>query len=307
MKLVFLGTSAFACPALCALAEAHDVALVITQPDRPAGRKRRLCPPAVKVAASELGLKVAQPERINSPDGLDILGNAAPDAIVVASYGQLLRKAVFSLPPLGTINIHASLLPRYRGAAPINWAIINGEQETGITTFFIDKGMDTGKVIMKEPLAIGKDETAGELHDRLATLGAKVIIETLNVIEDKILVPIVQNEGEASLAPKFCREDGKIDWTQTALEIHDRVRGMNPYPGAFTLLGKETVKVHRTVVTGIGRGDLHPGEIALKETGRLLVGTGDDLIEIMEVQHESRPRVGGHDFLNGLRGETRFG
>ena len=307
MRLVFLGTSAFACPALCALAEAHDVALVITQPDRPAGRKRRLCPPAIKVAASELGLKVAQPERINSPDGLDILGNAAPDAIVVASYGQLLRKAVFSLPPLGTINIHASLLPRYRGAAPINWAIINGEQETGITTFLIDKGMDTGKVLMKEPLAIGKDETAGELHDRLATLGAKVIIETLRGIEDKTLVTTVQNEDEASLAPKFCREDGKIDWTQTAQEIHDRVRGMNPYPGAFTLLGKETVKVHRTLVTGIGCGDVQPGEIALKETGRLLVGTGDDLIEIMEVQHESRPRVSGHDFLNGLRAETRFG
>jgi len=307
MRLVFLGTSAFACPTLCALAEAHDVALVITQPDRPAGRKRRLCPPAVKVTASDLGLKVAQPERINSPDGLDLLENAAPDAIVVASYGQLLRKAVFSLPPLGTINIHASLLPRYRGAAPINWAIINGEQETGITTFLIDKGMDTGKVLMKEPLAIGKDETAGELHDRLATLGAKIIVETLSGIEDKTLVPTAQNEDEASLAPKFCREDGKIDWTQTALEIHNRVRGMNPYPGAFALLGKETVKVHRTLVTGIGCGDVQPGEIALKGTGRLLVGTGDDLIEIMEVQRESRPRVNGHDFLNGLRGETRFG
>jgi len=307
MRLVFLGTSAFACPALCALAEAHDVALVITQPDRPAGRKRRLCPPAIKVAASELGLKVAQPERISSPDGLDLLDNAAPDAIVVASYGQLLREAVFSLPPLGTINIHASLLPCYRGAAPINWAIINGEQETGITTFLIDKGMDTGKVLMKEPLAIGKDETAGELHDRLATLGAKIIIETLSGIEDKTLVPTVQNEDEASLAPKLCREDGKIDWTQTAQEIHNRVRGMNPYPGAFALLGEETVKVHRTLVTGIGCGDVHPGKITLKETGRLLVGTGDGLIEIMEVQHESRPRVSGHDFLNGLRGETRFG
>ena len=307
MRLVFLGTSAFACSALCALAEAHDVALVITQPDRPAGRKRRLCPPAIKVAASELGLKVAQPERISSPDGLDLLENATPDAIVVASYGQLLKKAVFALPPLGTINIHASLLPCYRGAAPINWAIINGEQETGITTFLIDRGMDTGKVLMKEPLAIGKDETAGELHDRLATLGAKVIIETLRGIEDKTLVPTVQNEDEASLAPKLCREDGKIDWTQTAQEIHNRVRGMNPYPGAFALLGKEMVKVHRTLVTGIGCGGVHPGEIALKETGRLLVGTGDDLIEIMEVQHESRPRVSGHDFLNGLRGETRFG
>jgi len=307
MRLVFLGTSAFACPALCVLAEAHDVVLVITQPDRPAGRRRLLCPPAIKVAASELGLKVAQPERINSPDGLDILGNAAPDAIVVASYGQLLRKAVFSLPPLGTINIHASLLPRYRGAAPINWAIINGEQETGITTFLIDKGMDTGKILMKEPLAIGKDETAGELHDRLATLGAKVIIETLNGIQGKTLAPTVQNEDEATLAPKLCREDGKIDWTQAAQEIHNWVRGMNPYPGAFTLLGKETVKVHRTLVTGIGCGDVPPGEIALKETGRLLVGTGDDLIEIIEVQHESRPRVSGRDFLNGLRGETRFG
>ncbi len=278
---------------------------MITQPDRPAGRKRDLRPSAVKVTANELGIKIAQPERINNLEGLSALHDAAPEAIVVASYGQLLRRDVFSL-PLGTINIHASLLPRFRGAAPINWAILCGEEETGITTFLIDEGMDTGKILLKRSLSIGKDETAGELHDRLARLGAQVIIETLSGIEDGTLEPTPQNEEEASLAPKLCREDGRIDWTQKAQEIHNRVRGMNPYPGAFTLLGDETVKVHRTATTGIERGDTLPGAIALQETGRLLVGTGDELIELLEVQRACRPRVTGRDFLNGLRGEARF-
>jgi methionyl-tRNA formyltransferase len=306
VRLVFLGTSAFACPALRALSQTHEVALVITQPDRPAGRKRNLRPSAVKVTANELGIKIAQPERINNLEGLSALHDAAPEAIVVASYGQLLRRDVFSLPPFGTINIHASLLPRFRGAAPINWAILCGEEETGITTFLIDEGMDTGKILLKRSLSIGKDETAGELHDRLARLGAQVIIETLSGIEDGTLEPTPQNEEEASLAPKLCREDGRIDWTQKAQEIHNRVRGMNPYPGAFTLLGDETVKVHRTATTGIGAGDTLPGAIALQETGRLLVGTGDELIELLEVQRACRPRVTGRDFLNGLRGEARF-
>ncbi len=306
MKLVFLGTSAFACPALRALAKAHDVVLVITQPDRPAGRRRVLRPPAVKVAASECGLELAQLERINKPAVLDILRTAAPDAIVVASYGQILSEEVFSLPRYGTINIHASLLPAYRGAAPINWAIIRGEVATGITTFLIDKGMDTGKILLKRPLAIGKDETAGELHDRLAELGAAVILETLSRIEGATLEPIEQDDSEASLAPKLCREDGRIDWTQDAHAIHNKVRGINPYPGAFTYLEDEWVKVHRTTLTGIGRGDALPGKIVLQETGRLLVGTGDELIEIIEIQRECRPCTGGRDFLNGLHGDARF-
>lgn len=306
MRLVFLGTSAFACPALTALAKVHEIALVITQPDRPVGRKRELKSPAVKVEAARLGLPIAQPERINDDEGLELLRKADPEVIIVASYGQILRQAVFSLPCLGTINIHASLLPRFRGAAPINWAIIRGEEQTGITTFLIDEGMDTGKILIKRPLAIGKDETAGELHDRLAVLGAQVILDTLNGIEAGTLKSTLQGDEVASLAPKLTRKDGRIDWGKGAHEIHDQVRGMNPWPSAFTHLGNERVKVHRTAITRIGCGDTLSGEIPLRETGRLLVGTKDELIEILEVQRESRPRMSGRDFLNGLRGEARF-
>ena len=306
MRLVFLGTSAFACPALTALAKVHEIALVITQPDRPAGRKRELRSPAVKVEAARLGLSIAQPERVSDDEGLELLRKADPEVIIVASYGQILREAVFSLPSFGTINIHASLLPRFRGAAPINWAIIRGEEQTGITTFLIDEGMDTGKILIKRPLAIGKDETAGELHDRLAVLGAQVILDTLNGIEAGTLKSTLQDDEVASLAPKLTRKDGRIDWGKGAHEIHNQVRGMNPWPSAFTHLGNERVKVHRTAITGVGCGDTLSGEIPLRETGRLLVGTKDELIEILEVQRESRPRMSGRDFLNGLRGEARF-
>lgn len=306
MRLVFLGTSAFACPALTALAKVHEIALVITQPDRPAGRKRELKSPAVKVEAARLGLSIAQPERINDDEGLELLRKADPEVIIVASYGQILREAVFALPCLGTINIHASLLPRFRGAAPINWAIIRGEEQTGITTFLIDEGMDTGKILIKRPLAIGKDETAGELHDRLAVLGAQVILDTLNGIEAGTLKSTLQGDEVASLAPKLTRKDGRIDWGKGAHEIHGQVRGMNPWPSAFTHLGNERVKVHRTAITRVGCGDTLSGEITLRETGRLLVGTKDELIEILEIQRESRPRMSGRDFLNGLRGEARF-
>lgn len=306
MRLVFLGAAAFACPCLKALAKAHEIALVITQPSRPAGRKQTLTPPAVKLEADRLRLRVAQPERINSEEGLRLLQEAAPDVIVVTAYGQILREAVFTLPPLGTVNVHASLLPRYRGAAPINWAIMRGEKETGVTTFLIEAGLDTGKILLQKALPIGKDETAGELHDRLAALGAEVILATLVGLEAGALQPVPQDEKEATLAPRLTRGDGRIDWRKRAQEIHDQVRGMNPWPGAFTQLGAKRMKVHRTARTDIGRGEVLPGEIALRKTGRLLVGTGDELLEILEIQRESRPRMSGRDLLNGLRGEERF-
>ena len=301
MKVAFLGTSQFACPALEALALRHDVRLVVTQPDRPAGRGERLKAPPVKELAACLGLRLAQPLKVSSDEGVLLLREADPDVIVVAAYGQILRRSVFALPPLGTINIHASLLPRHRGAAPINWAIIRGDRETGVTTFFIEEGLDTGKILWKSSLPIGDDETAGELHDRLALLGADLIVETLERIEKGTVEPIPQDETTATLAPKLEREDGQIDWTLDARRIHDLVRGMNPWPGASTRLGEERLKIHRTAVTGIRRGAFSPGAIALAETGRLLVGTADELIELLEVQKESRPRMSGRDLLNGLR------
>jgi methionyl-tRNA formyltransferase len=203
MRIVFIGTAPFACPSLDGLAEAHDVALVVTQPDRPAGRKHKLNPPAIKVAAQKLGLKVIQPVQINSDHSVEALRAAEPEAIVVAAYGQILRRVVFSLPAQGTINIHASLLPRHRGAAPIPWAIIHGDDVTGITTFLIDEGMDTGKILLSESLYIDSDETASDLHDRLAILGSRVILRTLGKIESGDINPIAQQEKNASLAPKL--------------------------------------------------------------------------------------------------------
>ena len=296
----------FACPSLRSLVKSHDVALVVTQPDRPAGRDGALRASPVKDEAAGLGLSVVQPDCVNDPETLALLEDIAPDVIVVAAYGQLLKRSLFSLPPLGTINIHASLLSRYRGAAPINWAIICGETETGVTTFLIDEGMDTGEILLQRATSVGKDETAGELHDRLAEMGGELIVDTLGQMTRGMLAPRSQEEEGASLAPRLTREDGRVNWRKSAKEIHNQVRGMNPWPGAFAYIDEERIKLHRTVLTGVGCGAVSPGEIALRETGRLLVGTADQLLEVIELQRASRGRVDGRGFLNGLRGEERF-
>ncbi len=306
MRIVFIGTSRFAVPALSAIAQRHEISLVITQPDRPAGRGRTLRKPPVKERAEIIGLRISQPDRVNSEPAIAKIEDASPELIVVASYGQILKRDLFSLPPLGTVNIHASLLPAYRGAAPINWAIINGERKTGITTFLIDEGMDTGEILIQRSITIGEDETAGELEDRLALLGAEVILETIEGLSDGTITPISQPEEGASLAPRLNRDDARIDWERPASAIHNLVRGTNPWPGGWTKLGEERVKIHRTGLTGIGRGGIRPGEIALERSGRLLVGCGDELLEILEIQREGRPKTSGSAFLNGLRGERRF-
>ena len=305
MRIVFLGTGDFGAPAFRAIATNHELALLIAQPDRPAGRHQRLRPPPLKRTALELGIPFAQPESVNGDEGLTVLREASPELIVVAAYGQILREPVFSLPPNGTVNIHASLLPRYRGPAPVNWAIINGETETGVTTFFIQKDVDTGHILMDSATPIDPEETAGELHDRLADLAAGLILGTIAGIASGDLVAAEQ-QGQATRAPKLSRDDGRVDWTRPAKAIHDLVRGTNPWPGAFTHLGQEQVKLHRSLRTGIGRGEVAPGEIALRGTGRLLVGTGDELLEIREIQRQSKSRVSGSAFLNGLRDVAGF-
>jgi methionyl-tRNA formyltransferase len=306
VRLVFLGTSEFARPALLALADRHEISLVVTQPDRPAGRHATPQPPPIKEEALRLGLPVFQPQRINTESSLEHLGAVPPDAIVVAAYGQLLKAGVFTLAPLGTINIHASLLPAYRGAAPVHWAIIRGETTTGVTTFLIDAGMDTGELLLQRSIDIAPDETATELEGRLAHLGAAVIVETVEGLRDGTLIPRPQPEDGVSMAPQLSRDDGRIGWGSPAQRIHNLVRGTSPWPGAWTLLGDERVKVHRTSTTEIECGPVSPGEIGLRETDRLLVGTGDRLIEIHEIQRQGRPRINGVDFLHGLRGPASF-
>jgi methionyl-tRNA formyltransferase len=306
MRIAFLGTSSFAVPALRALAACHDVVLVVTQPDRPAGRHAVVTAPPVKRAAIETGLRVSQPERVNNEDAVNQLRDARPDLLVVAAYGQLLRPAVFDLAPLGAVNVHASLLPQYRGAAPVAWAIANGEKTTGITTFRIDRGMDTGPVLLRRPLLIEEDETAGELEARLALLGAEAIVDTVAGLASRTLAAVPQPDG-ASLAPKLTRDDGLVPWSAPARVVHNRVRGMSPWPGAWTTLGRERIKIHRTALTDVAVGPMSPGSFGPRESGRLLVACSDVLLEVLDIQREGRERAAGPEFLNGLPRGASFG
>lgn len=260
----------------------------------------------MKTAARNLGLPTEQPERINTEPVIDRVRAASPDVIVVAAYGQMLKPNLFGIPPNGTINIHASLLPAYRGAAPVQWALVRGERTTGITTFLIDRGMDTGDLLLLRDLEIGPDETAGELGTRLAELGAAVLLETLDGISSGTIVPRPQPADGVTFAPMLTRDDGRIDWSASASDVHNLIRGTSPWPGAWTILRQERIKVHRSVRTGVLKGSVEPGEIALPETGRLLVGCSDELIELVGLQREGRPRVDGDAFLNGLRSARRF-
>lgn len=306
MKVAFFGTSEFACPALRAIDDEFGVDLVVTQPDRPAGRHARLHPSPVKLVALERSLELQQPANINEPQSVHMLDDLSPDIIVVASYGQLLKPIVFELPRLGTVNIHASLLPAYRGAAPVNWAIMRGEATTGISTFFIEKGLDTGDLLMMEHLDIGGDETAAELEQRLAMLGASIIVQTVAGLRDGTLQATEQPEKGVSLAPSLSRNDGHIDWCQSAAEIHNLVRGTTPWPGAWTHLGPHRVKIHRTRRTNLASGVLLPGQIGPCESQRLLVGTRDHLLEVIELQREGKSRTCGNDFLHGVHLPATF-
>ena len=306
MNLAFFGTSDFACPALRAVADTYGIRLVVTQPDRSSGRHAKLHPSPVKQVALERGLSLIQPVNINDPEVVQQLKDLSLDAIVVASYGQLLKSVVFDLPKLGTINIHASLLPAYRGAAPVNWAIMYGEKRTGVATFFIEKGLDTGDVLMMDALEIGPDETALELEDRLAVLGADVMLRTLQGLANGSLTARRQPNEGISLAPSLTRENGHIDWCQPATQIHNLTRGTLPWPGAWTTLGNYRVKIHRTRLTDMASGVLQPGEIGPSETNRLLIGTGDYLLEVLQLQREGKSSVHGCDFLHGIHLPASF-
>ncbi len=271
---------------------------VVTQPDRPAGRGLVLTPPPVKLAAQELGLPVSQPRSINRPDSLEYLRGLAPDLIVVAAFGQLLKKAVLELPRYGCINVHASLLPRYRGAAPIQWAIIRGERWTGVTTMVMDEGMDTGPILLQRAVRIGEDETAGELAARLAELGAELIVETVEGYLGGRIRPKPQ-PPEGTLAPKIAEEHTRIDWTADARAIHNLVRGLAPVPGAYTTFRGKRVKIHRTKPLPGAAGAV-PGEI-LPHRKRLLVATGAGVLEVLSLTPAGRKEIRGADFLNGYR------
>lgn len=300
MKIVFMGTPQFAVAPLRSLVEAgHTVLGVVTRVDKPSGRGRTLTPPAVKDAAIRLGLPVYQPKRVREPGFIETLRTIAPEAIVVAAYGQILPKEILSLPKYGCINIHASLLPFYRGAAPINWAIIRGETRTGITIMQMDEGMDTGAILMQETVSIEPHDTAGTLTEKLSGLGARLITAAFPLVESHTLAPAAQGGSQATLAPLLKKEDGLIDWTMPPEQIRNRVRGLTPWPGAYTFLDGYMIKILDTE-TASGRGE--PGVIYPGSQGTLDVGAGEGRLRILRLQPAGKRPMSAADFSHGHRG-----
>jgi len=293
-----MGSPEFALPTLSALAQNYPVVGVVTQPNRPAGRGKNLAPPPVKVLAGELGLPTIQPERLKEPAAMQALQSWAPDLIVVAAFGQILRPAVLELPRYGCVNVHASLLPRWRGAAPIQAALLAGDDQTGVTIMRMDKGVDTGGILSQRLTPIQPDDTAGTLSARLAGLGAELLVETLPGYLDGNLSPQPQDESRATYAPMLKKEDGLLDFSRPAAELARRVGAFNPWPGAFFFLEGQLVKVHRAHATGQSQGD--PGKRQVLE-GLPAVGTPQGLLVLDQVQPAGKKPMSGADFLRGLR------
>jgi methionyl-tRNA formyltransferase len=308
MRLVFCGTPRFAVPTLEKLVEAgHSVPLVVTQPDRP-GRRMEVADTPVKEAAKRLGIDVLQPAAIkNNAEFRDQLAAIAPDAIIVVGYGRIIPQWMIDLPGLGNLNLHASLLPKYRGAAPIQWAIASGESVIGVTTMRIDAGLDTGDILMQRETPIASDDTAVTLVPKLASVGADLMVETLRGIESGQISPIPQNDSQATLAPILTKEDGRMDFARSAKDLFNRIRGFQPWPGAYTSFKGKTVQVHRAAPSE-NSAALSPGHILVEGT-RLFVGCGknknaDTTLELIEIQPEGKRRMSAQEFISGYRPQS---
>jgi methionyl-tRNA formyltransferase len=304
MNIVFMGTPDFAVPSLRALAEAgFRIAACVTQPDRPKGRKGVLTPPPVKEEAIRLGIPVLQPERLRRPDAVEAVRAYEPDLIVTAAYGQILPKSVLDLPPLGCINVHASLLPKYRGAAPIQYAIMNGETETGVTIMYMDEGLDTGDMIAKRSIPITDEDDAGTLFDKLSVLGAELLLETLPLLAEGKAKAEPQRDEEAVYAPMLTHEDERIDWTADAGRVFNLVRALRPRPGAFTLLGGDVFKIWRCRTTE-GNEGAEPGTVIRIRPDGFAVQCGSGALFVEEVQPAGKKAMPAGEFLKSGRLKT---
>lgn len=311
MKLVFMGTPDFAVPTLQALVEnGHTVKAVFTQPDRPAGRGKNLKPSPVKLVAEELGLPIFQPERVKTPEVIEQLKEIAPEAIIVVAYGQILSKEILDLPSYGCINVHASLLPDLRGAAPIHWAIIHGEKMTGITTMRMDEGLDTGDMLLKAEYPISEDATTGEVHDALAELGGGLLVKTLDLLENGELKSTPQ-VGPTRYASLLKREHERINWSLSAQDIHNQIRGLSPWPGAYTVFREDALKVRKskTLAKQVQSSTAEPGEVLEITNEGLVLQTGEGVLLIIEVQPAGKKTMPARDFFLGRRAQAgeRFG
>lgn len=303
MNLVFCGTPQFAVPTLEALAASgFTVSLVLTQPDRPKGRGLELVASPVKQAALKLGLHIYQPDKIKNNEELKSkLRKINPAAIIVVGYGRIIPKWMLDLPKYGNINLHASLLPKYRGAAPVQWAIAKGETVTGVTTMRINEGLDTGDILLQQELPIASDETSGALAPRLAAMGADVMIETLRGLQSSTITSRPQNDAEATLAPILTKEDGRIDFSRTAQEIYNRFRGFQPWPGAFTVFRGRGLNIAAMKLVS---EEIPEAQVVIRGE-RVFVGCGaGSAIELLELQPEGKKRIAARDFVNGYRPQT---
>ena len=301
MKIVFMGTPDFARDSLKAVVEAgHDVKLVVTNPDKPKGRGMKMVPSEVKEYALEKGLNIEQPLKVrNNPEFVEKLKNINPDVICVVAYGKIIPKEILDIPRLGCINVHGSLLPKYRGAAPIQWAVLNGDKETGVTTMFMDEGMDTGDMIEKEVVKIGDNETTGELWDRLSIVGANLLVKTLKLLENGEATRKKQPE-KFTVAPMLKKEIAKIDWENySSKKIKDLARGLNPFMGAFSYLNDKKIKIWKVEIVE-EKYDVDPGTVVVSDSKNgLVISTIDGAVSVLDIQGENARRMGILDYLRG--------
>ncbi len=291
LRIIFMGTPDFSVPSLQALLDSPDrVVAVVCQPDRKKGRGKKLSPPPVKVLAEQAGIPVLQPTAIRTDAFLDSIRVLKPDLIVVTAYGRILPGSLLNLPPLGTINVHGSLLPKYRGAAPIQWAVLNGEQETGVTIMQMDEGMDTGDILLPVSLPISDEDTSGSLFTKLADLGANALVEAIALLKKKQLLPQKQDDSLATEAPMLNKEMGKIDWNKPAAELHCLIRGLDPWPSAYSFLQEKRFRFFQPRIIA-GKVKEQPGTLCRADKDGLLLATGEDYLLVQEIQPEGKKRM----------------
>jgi len=298
-KIIFMGTPDFAVASLKALNQnGYEVSVVVTQPDRPKGRGRKIIPPPVKSAALCLGYNIIQPTSVKTDEFAEQMAAIKPDLYIVTAFGRILPENILAIPEIGAINLHASLLPKYRGSAPIQWAIINGEKKTGVTTMLMNKGLDTGDILLKDETEILQNDTSFILHDRLAEMGAELLIKTLRTIESDGLKPVPQDDERATYAPLLKKKDGYINWKLPADSIESFIRGVTPWPGAFTFLKDKRLKIFQAIATGNDIAE-KPGKVIKAFPGDLIVATGEGTLSILEIQSASGKRLPVKNFLQG--------
>jgi methionyl-tRNA formyltransferase len=301
MRIVFMGSADLSRPCLESLLTGNNVITVVTQPDRPRGRNLKLLPSPVRVLAESHGISVLTPEKINTPESVNKLRDLKPDLIVVVAYGQILKRDILHIPPLGCINIHTSLLPKYRGAAPIQWAIANGDSVTGVTSMFMNEQLDAGDIISQKEVMIADGETGASLHDKLAIEAALLLKQTIDKLQSGVVPRFPQIESEVTFAPKLTKKDGKINWTSSSDKIYNRIRAFNPWPCCYCEVPEGSGSFLKVLKAKIEGAAGSPGQVVDSSGDGLLVACGDKGIRLIEVQPEGRKKMSGADYVNGYR------